>query len=147
MHNHIVLRVVTKLLCGLIVLFAFYVQFHGDYSPGGGFQGGAVVASAVLLLLLADRGHQLPHGFMHWMESMAGFAYVMTGMAGLVITGSFLSNRGVLPLGAWNTLFSAGVIPVIYILVGLKVGTELASLLDTLIDTGRPEDSTAGGQS
>ena len=142
-----ILQTGARVLFAPIVVFGAYIFVHGHLSPGGGFQGGAVVASAVLLLLLADRGRRLPHQLMHWMESMVGFAYVMTGIAGLVIAGSFLSNQGVLPLGVWNTLFSAGVIPVIYILVGLKVGTELASLLDTMIDTGRPDNSTEGGPS
>lgn len=136
----------ARMLFAPLVVFGAYIFVHGHLSPGGGFQGGAVIASAVMLLLLADRGHHLPHGFMHWMESMVGFTYVMVGLGGLVIAGSFLSNQGVLPLGTWNRLFSGGVIPIIYTLVGLKVGTELSSLLDTMIDTGRPNRST-GGQS
>lgn len=136
----------ARLLFAPTLVFGAYIFVHGHLSPGGGFQGGAVVASAVLLLLLADRRIHLPHRFMGWLESMVGFAYVIVGLAGLVIAGSFLSNRGVLPLGAWNTLFSAGVIPVIYILVGLKVGTELASLLDNMIDTGRLHPTSEGDE-
>ncbi|MGD2128181.1 MAG: MnhB domain-containing protein [Lysobacterales bacterium] len=134
-----ILQTGARILFTPIMVFGVYIFVHGHLSPGGGFQGGAVVASAVLLLLLADRGRRLPRGLLHWLESAAGFGYVLAGLAGLTIAGSFLSNQGVLPLGTWNTLFSAGVIPVIYILVGLKVGTELANLLDTMIDTGRPE--------
>ncbi|NOZ93688.1 MAG: sodium:proton antiporter, partial [Acidobacteria bacterium] len=100
---------------------------------------GAVIASGVLLLLLADRDRALPHGFLSWMESLSGVGFVAAGLAGLFVAGSFLSNRGVLPLGQWNRLFSAGVIPVIYILIGLKVGSELATLLDTLIHANREE--------
>ena len=43
MNQHLVLRVVTKLMVGFIILFALYVQFHGDYSPGGGFQAGVIL--------------------------------------------------------------------------------------------------------
>ncbi|MEJ2383248.1 MAG: Na(+)/H(+) antiporter subunit B [Xanthomonadales bacterium] len=136
----------ARLLFAPTLVFGAYIFVHGHLSPGGGFQGGAVVASAVLMLLLADRRIRLPHLFMNWMESMVGFAYVLTGLAGLIVAGSFLSNQGLLPLGTWNTLFSAGVIPVIYILVGLKVGTELASLLDNMIDTGRLYASSEGDQ-
>ncbi len=50
--HHMVLRVVAKALIPLILLFAFYVQFHGEYSPGGGFQAGALVAAAVILYAL-----------------------------------------------------------------------------------------------
>ncbi len=44
-----ILRVVTKLLIPYILLFGFYVQFHGDYGPGGGFQAGVILAAAVIL--------------------------------------------------------------------------------------------------
>ena len=49
MEHHLILRVVTKLLVGTIILFAFYVQFHGDFSPGGGFQAGVIMAVAFIL--------------------------------------------------------------------------------------------------
>ena len=134
----------ARMLFAPLVVFGAYIFVHGHLSPGGGFQGGAVIASAVMLLLLADRNHHLPHGFMHWLESMVGFTYVLVGLGGLVLAGSFLSNQGVLPLGTWNRLFSGGVIPIIYTLVGLKVGTELSSLLDTMIDTGRLQREEGG---
>ncbi len=139
-----ILQTGARMLFAPIVVFGAYIFVHGHLSPGGGFQGGAVVASAVLLLFLANRDHQLPHKMMHWMESLVGFTYVMVGISGLVIAGSFLSNQGVLPLGTWNRLFSGGIIPIIYILVGLKVGTELASLLDTLMESGRPRNEGGG---
>ena len=47
-----ILRVVTKLLIPFILLFAFYVQFHGDFGPGGGFQAGVILAAGVILYAL-----------------------------------------------------------------------------------------------
>ena len=49
MRHHLILRVVTKLLVPPIILFALYVQFHGDYSPGGGFQAGVIFAAGLIL--------------------------------------------------------------------------------------------------
>ena len=49
MRHHLILRVITKLLVAPILLFALYVQFHGDYSPGGGFQAGVIFAAAFIL--------------------------------------------------------------------------------------------------
>ena len=49
MRHHLILRVITKLLVAPIILFALYVQFHGDYSPGGGFQAGVIFAAAFIL--------------------------------------------------------------------------------------------------
>lgn len=134
-----IVRTATRLLFGPIVLFGAYIFIHGHLTPGGGFQGGAVVASAVMLLLLADRDRKLPHGLLSWIETGSGFLYVVTGLIGLAFAGSFLANKGVLPLGAWNTLFSAGLIPVIYVLIGLKVGAELATLLEAMTHAGEPE--------
>ena len=48
-RHHLILRVITKLLIGPIMLFALYVQFHGDYSPGGGFQAGVIMAVAFII--------------------------------------------------------------------------------------------------
>ena len=47
--HHLILRVITKLLVGTIMLFALYVQFHGDFSPGGGFQAGVIMSVAFIL--------------------------------------------------------------------------------------------------
>ncbi|NWG45129.1 MAG: Na(+)/H(+) antiporter subunit B [Alphaproteobacteria bacterium] len=52
MHDHIILRVITKLLMPFIFLFALYVQFHGDYGPGGGFQAGVIFATGLILYAL-----------------------------------------------------------------------------------------------
>lgn len=49
MRHHLILRIVTKLLVGTIFLFALYVQFHGDYSPGGGFQAGVIMAAGFIV--------------------------------------------------------------------------------------------------
>ena len=52
MTEHLILRVVSKLLIPLIILFGLYVQFHGDYGPGGGFQAGVIIAASFILYAL-----------------------------------------------------------------------------------------------
>ena len=49
MQHHLILKIVTKSLVGIILLFGLYVQFHGDYSPGGGFQAGVIFAAGFIL--------------------------------------------------------------------------------------------------
>jgi multicomponent Na+:H+ antiporter subunit B len=49
MNNHSILRVVSKFMIPFILLFALYVQFHGDFGPGGGFQAGVIFAAAFIL--------------------------------------------------------------------------------------------------
>ena len=49
MQHHFVLRVIARLLLPSILLFALYVQFHGDFGPGGGFQAGVIFAAGIIL--------------------------------------------------------------------------------------------------
>jgi len=111
-----------------------YVFLNGHLTPGGGFQGGAILASAVLLRLLADPAGGLGHRLITVVESSAGALYVGLGVAGLFLAGGFLDNR-ILPLGEFGALLSAGAIPLIYTLIGLKVGAEFASMLASLAET------------
>lgn len=52
MNPHVILRIVSKILIPLIALYALYVQFHGDFGPGGGFQAGVILAASVILYAL-----------------------------------------------------------------------------------------------
>jgi len=120
-------------LLPLIFVLGVYIFVNGHLSPGGGFQGGAVLASGILLLLLANPGTRLDHNLVHWLESSSGFGYVLVGILGLLLAGGFLDNR-FLGLGEFGKLFSAGAIPIIYVFIGLKVGTELSAVLERLKD-------------
>jgi multicomponent Na+:H+ antiporter subunit B len=113
----------------LIAIFAAYIIMNGHLSAGGGFQGGAVIASGVMLLLLAKPDHQLSLGFLSVTESLAGVLFVVVGIAGLIFAGGFLDNR-VLPLGEFGAFFSAGAIPLLSVLLGIKVGCELTVIID-----------------
>jgi multicomponent Na+:H+ antiporter subunit B len=118
----------ARVLAPLILLLGVYVFVNGHLTPGGGFQGGAILASGVLLMLLAQPLRRFSHALISAVESLAGIAFVGLGVAGMVFAGGFLDNR-FLPVGALGALFSAGAIPLIYSLIGLKVGAEFASML------------------
>ena len=119
----------TQILFPLISIFAAYIILNGHISAGGGFQGGAVIASGVLLLLLANRDQHLSRQFLSVTEAAAGVLFVLVGVAGLIFAGGFLDNR-VLPLGEFGGFFSAGAIPLLSVLLGIKVGCELSVILD-----------------
>ncbi len=119
----------ADILLPLIFIFAAYIIMNGHLSAGGGFQGGAVIASGVMLLMLAKPATRLAQDFLSFSESLAGVLFVLTGVAGLIFAGGFLDNR-VLPLGQFGAFFSAGAIPVISILLGIKVGAELSVIID-----------------
>lgn len=121
----------ANLLTPFIVMFGAYIFLNGHLSPGGGFQGGAVIASGVLFLLLVFPNYKLNHLALNWLESTAGASYVVVGILGLILAAGFLDNR-FLPLGQYGALLSAGAIPIIYTFIGLKVGTELSGILENL---------------
>ena len=125
----------AQLLLPMVFLFGVYVFVNGHLSPGGGFQGGAIIAAGSLLLLLALPGAELRQRLIAVTESLSGFSYVLVGLLGVILAGGFLDNR-IMSLGTYGTLFSAGAIPIIYTLVGLKVGAELSAVLGRFRDTG-----------
>ena len=94
MRHHLILRVITKLLIGPIILFAFYVQFHGDYSPGGGFQAGVIFAVAFILhglvFGLTTVQKVLPPKWVHKLIALGLLLYAGTGFLSLFMGGNFL---------------------------------------------------------
>ena len=124
----------SRLLVPLILLLGAYVFVNGHLSPGGGFQGGAIVASATLLLLLTDPMRGFSHRLIAMVESISGLVFVGIGVLGALLAGGFLDSR-ILPAGTFGSIFSAGAIPVIYSFIGLKVGAEFTSMLANLAET------------
>jgi multicomponent Na+:H+ antiporter subunit B len=124
----------TGLLVPLILLLGAYVFINGHLTPGGGFQGGAILASAMLLVLLTRPLARFSHRLIAVVESTSGLVFVGLGVLGIVWAGGFLDNR-ILPTGTLGELFSAGAIPIIYSFVGLKVGAEFSSMLVSLSET------------
>jgi multicomponent Na+:H+ antiporter subunit B len=124
-----IVETATELLLPMVMLFGIYVFLNGHLSPGGGFQGGAIIASGTMFLLLALPESHISRLLVALTESLSGFSYVVIGVLGVIMAGGFLDNR-IMGLGTYGTLFSAGAIPLIYTLVGLKVGFELSAVLD-----------------
>ncbi len=127
-----IVRTGVKIIFPLMFLLGIYIVVHGHLTPGGGFQGGAVIATAVLLKFLAYKDYKLNHTGLSLLESFAGISFLLIGLVGLLTNGSFLTNF--LNNGTLGTLFSAGIIPVVYILIGIKVGAELSGIISNLIN-------------
>jgi multicomponent Na+:H+ antiporter subunit B len=94
MRHNLLLRVAAKLLIPFIVLFALYVEFHGDFGPGGGFQAGVITAAAVvfyaLIVGLAEARRVVPTALVESMMAIGVLVYCGTGLAGLLLGGQFL---------------------------------------------------------
>jgi multicomponent Na+:H+ antiporter subunit B len=126
-----------RLLFPVLLLLGVYIVLHGHLSPGGGFQGGVVIATAFFLRMLADPEFRLDHSRLGWLESLSGSGFVLIGLLGLVLvsTGTFLGNFLPHPVASMGQLMSAGVIPLVYALVGVKVGAEVGAIFQDMRET------------
>lgn len=88
MKLDLILRIGVKLILPFILLFAFYVHFHGDYGPGGGFQAGVIAAAMVILYGLifgVDAAKRVvPYGFVQRLIPLGVLIYVSTGVFGIL---------------------------------------------------------------
>ncbi len=94
MRNDLVLRVVGRLMIPSILIFALYVQFHGDFGPGGGFQAGVIVAAGIVFYALiygvtATR-RLVPDCVVETMVASGVLIYAGVGLAGLLLGGHYL---------------------------------------------------------
>ena len=93
-RRHFILRVVSKLLMPFILLFALYVQFHGDFGPGGGFQAGVIFGAAFILYAMifgveAAR-RVVPDGLLRLLMAAGVLLYVGVGYLGMFMGSEFL---------------------------------------------------------
>ena len=94
MTNNLILRLVSKSLIPLIIVFALYVQFHGDYGPGGGFQAGVIMSAAIILYALVfglDAAEQIiPSTMLRILASLGALIYAGVGVVTLFLGGNYL---------------------------------------------------------
>ena len=94
MNHLLILRVAAKLLIPLILLFGLYVQFHGDFGPGGGFQAGVIFAAGFILYgLVFDLNHVrqvVPPTILPALMAIGVLIYAGVGFSGLLLGGHFL---------------------------------------------------------
>ena len=94
MKHNIILRVVSKFLIPLIILFGLYVQFHGDFGPGGGFQAGVIIATAIILYGLVfglNAAEQIiPPNVLRLLAGLGVVIYAGVGVVTLMLGGNYL---------------------------------------------------------
>jgi len=94
MKGDLVLRVVAKLLIPFMLLFALYVQFHGELGPGGGFQAGVIIAAAIvfyaIIFGLPAAQRLLPDTVVETMVAAGVLIYAGVGVLGIVLGGNYL---------------------------------------------------------
>ena len=94
MRLDVILRVITKVILPFMLLFAVYVQFHGDYGPGGGFQAGVIAAASVILYALiyglGAATRMVPVAIVETLIPLGVLIYAGVGVAGMLTGGNFL---------------------------------------------------------
>ena len=132
----LIVKKVAQLVTGFIFLYGLYIIVHGHLTPGGGFAGGAILAGAYILQILAfgtdplrlvkkETGSSLS-------ESAAILVFLLLAVAGLFI-GTKVFFHNFLPTGKIGELISAGVIPLYNILIGIEVAAALLTIFLALI--------------
>jgi len=123
----LIVKTVTRITVWMILLYGFYIILHGHLTPGGGFGGGVILALALLNVLLAY-GREFTQKWLNihvleHVESLSALLFVIVGLFGIIISGSFLANF--ISKGQLFAVISAGTIPVLNIIIGFKVAMSL----------------------
>jgi multicomponent Na+:H+ antiporter subunit B len=117
------MKLTSLVLIPLILAFGAYLVFHGQLTPGGGFQGGVVLAAGPISILLAGRYLSMkrvaPERLLEAADSLGAAAYALIGLGGLIFAGIYLKDF--LPLGFSGHLLSSGIMPLNSAAVGLEV--------------------------
>ena len=131
MTHHLVLRIITKIFLPAIFLYALYVQFHGDYSPGGGFQAGVIFAVGMILYALVfgleTTKRVAPPRAIQVLMATGVIIYAGVGFATLFLGDNFLAYDSLHPDQEHHTGQHYGII-----LVELGVGITVASVMISL---------------
>ena len=94
LRHYLIPRLVGRMLIPFILLFGLYVQFHGEYSPGGGFQAGAIIAASMILYALLEAEERalkvLPLSLLRILMAFGALLYGSVGVLGMLLGGNFL---------------------------------------------------------
>jgi multicomponent Na+:H+ antiporter subunit B len=124
-------RILSVTLVGPMVLLGIYIVVHGQITPGGGFQGGVILATAPLLIYVAGEFESLRKLAPRWLvemgEAIGAGGYAVIGAGSMLTHAAFLTNY--LPLGQPGDVFSGGTVALIDLTVGFEVAGGFILLL------------------
>jgi multicomponent Na+:H+ antiporter subunit B len=130
-----IIKTIAQKLFPFIVLFGFYLISHGHLSPGGGFQGGVVLSTAIILLALSHSIEQTEKKFksrwLNMLEKLGILTLIFLGFLGIFLGYSFLSNF--LPLGKPGQIASGGLMLLFNIAIGIKIAAGVSVIFYALV--------------
>lgn len=131
----LIVKTITRLTVGLILLYGVYIVLHGHISPGGGFAGGVIIALSFIHLMLAFGKDfalkKLSANLASILESLGACMFLSIALLGFL--GGYFFLNFFLKKGVPFNLFSAGIIPLCNIAISLKVGAGLFAIFVALI--------------
>ena len=135
-HLSNTVRAVAASSFGLTFIFGLYICTHGQLTPGGGFQGGVIIATAFMLIYIAGNLKRFKsitsHPLMEILEALGASLYAITGVSAMCVGLPLLTNW--VPLGTTGDVFSSGTIAIISASVGLEVATGFILLSYTYLE-------------
>lgn len=135
MENSKLVRTLVQKLFPFILLFGFYLTLHGHLSPGGGFQGGVVIGTAIILLALSygmrETENRFKYRYLGTMEELAILTFIFFGLLGILFGSPFLKNF--LPLGQPGIIASAGLMLPLNLLISIKVAASITIIFYALV--------------
>ncbi len=140
----IILTMIVRLILPFIQIYGFYIIIHGHLSPGGGFPGGAIIGASMILFALAfnlkEGSNKISHDTSTILESGGALVFTGLGLVGVFAGSNYLSNRAAgFPLGVPGDLFSSGMIFLVTLALGVKVGSTFITLFFNLVE-GKTHD-------
>lgn len=133
----IVVKKVCQFVAPTIFLFGIYITLHGHLSPGGGFTGGVIMASAFILQILSDGSLLDKLRMEKWRfelaESIAIFTFLFLALLGLLLAVTAVFFANFLPSGNLGDLVSGGIVPIGNIIIGIKVYASVSSIFVALL--------------
>ena len=131
----LIVKTITRLTVGLILLYGIYIVLHGHLTPGGGFAGGVIIALSFIHLMLAfgretalKKMSEVRTSLIESLGALMFLSIAVLGFSGGYFFSNFFINKGT-PFH----LFSAGIIPLCNIAISLKVGAGLFAIFAALI--------------
>lgn len=135
------MTVVVKKICQFMIptifLYGIYITLHGHLTPGGGFTGGVIMASAFILQILSDGSIldklRMEKWRLEFAESLAIFCFLMLAVMGLLLATTTVFFANFLGRGSFGELISGGIIPIGNIIVGVEVCAAISSIFVALL--------------
>jgi len=141
-----IVKSITRLIIPFIQVYGVFIILHGHVSPGGGFSGGALFGTSLILFTLvfgmAPAKKKFSHRASEIAESGGIMLFMAIGIIGMILTGKFLTNiEAGFPLGEPGMLLSAGIIPLLMIGIGIKVASTMISLFHLLVEGDETDEN------